>query len=81
MSQTQVQVQVEKEVADAVNAVVDLVAAIKAKKVDLGAELSFAVKLVNELPQIPAELKSDLAGSLNAAALGAVKLVQVLVSP
>lgn len=80
MSQAQVQVQVEQEVADAIDAIISLVAAIKAKKVDLATELSVAIRLVNKLPQIPADLKADLPGSLNAAALGAVKLVQVLMA-
>lgn len=78
MSVSQIAVNVEKEVDDFLVGIRDLVIAAKAGKVDLGAELAVVIKLVNEVPQIPADLSADLCGTLRSGGVRLAEIVSVL---
>lgn len=76
----QVQVPVDQAVSDVLAELKVLIIDIKAGKLisDLGANLNNIVKLVGEVPQIPADVKSAPQACLNSAALGVADLAGAL---
>lgn len=83
MSVVQQSVGVCKEVDDVLAAVVNLVAAVKAKKTVpeiVAAELPAVIALIGEVGALPGDFLSEKAECVNAALLRSVQLVDMLVS-